>query len=101
MPTPFDTIRQAWQSRDREAALNRAAEELAADGVSRGVLDECLSRLLEEVRAGGEDEAAEEIIAGVGDRLHGWCLPANAIRTFDAVVNPSPVGTDPLVPSPR
>ena len=101
MPAPFDALRQAWQSQDREAALHRAVERLAADGVSRDVLDDCLGQLLDEVRATGGDEDAEETIAGVGDRLHGWCLPANAISTFDAFPKPSPVCVDPLVSANR
>jgi len=83
MPTVFETIRQAWQSGNRDATLPTAVEQLAADGVSRATLDEALGVLLDEVRAVGGDEAAEEIIAGVGDRLHGWCLPTNAILTAD------------------
>ena len=101
MHATFDALRQAWQSQDREAALTRAVEQLAADGVSRDALDDCLGRLLDEVRAAGGDEDAEETIAGVGDRLHGWCLAANGIRTFDAFPKPSPVSADPLVPASR
>jgi len=84
MPTALESIRQAWRSGDRDIALPTAVERLAADGVSRATLDEFLGALLDEVRASGGDEAAEEVIAGIGNRLHGWCLPSNAIPTADA-----------------
>jgi hypothetical protein len=84
MGTPYERIEFAWNSEDRRAALHRAVEEMAAEGVTLGALDGALERLLLEVRATGADDDTEEIILGVGDRLHGWCHESGHIKTNPA-----------------
>ncbi len=81
MMTPFDRLKAAWDSTNREGELNRVVEEMAVEGVTRDVLDHALASLLNEARASGADDETEEIINGVGDRLHGWCHPTRQIMT--------------------
>jgi hypothetical protein len=82
--TPSDRLKAACVSTNREGGLNRVVEEMAAEGVTRDVLDNALASLLNEVRASGADDETEEIINGVGDRLHGWCHPTRQIMTVPA-----------------
>lgn len=81
MVTPFERMKAAWGSSDREGELNRAVESMAAEGVTRDALDDALGRLLAEAREADADDETEEIINCVGDRLHGWGNPAYHIRT--------------------
>jgi hypothetical protein len=96
MATPYERVKAAWDSGDRRAALNLAVEEMAAEGVTRDALDEALGRLLDEVRAAGADEDTEEIINGVGDRLHGWCHESRHIKARPAV---QPAAPPPAAPA--
>ena len=84
-----DLIKLTWTQADRHDQLNRVVEMLASVGVKREVLDEALGRLLDEVRNRDEGEEAEEVIAGVGDRLHGWCHPSRVIPTAEAFTDHS------------
>jgi hypothetical protein len=84
MATPFDRVKAAWESADRNAALNRVVETMAAEGVALDALDDALGRLLDDVRAAGADDDTEEIINNVGDRLHGWCHVSGHIKTRPA-----------------
>ena len=84
MTTPYERAKSAWESDDREAALNRVFEEMADEGVTLDILDEALCRLLMEVRASGADDDTEEIINCVGDRLNGWCHESGHIKTKPA-----------------
>jgi hypothetical protein len=72
MATPFERIKAAWDSSDREGELNRVVEVMAAEDVTREDLDDALARLLSAARTAGADDETEEIINCVGDRLHGW-----------------------------
>ena len=81
MATIFEKVKVAWESPDRHGELNRVVEAMAAEGFTREVLDEELGKLLDEVRAAGADDATEEIIMSVGDRLHGWCHASRQIKT--------------------
>ena len=81
MATPFERVRAAWESPDRAAELNHVVEMMAAEGVTRGVLEDALGCLLDEVRAAGADDETEEIINGVWDRLTGWCHENWHIKT--------------------
>ena len=81
MATPYERVKSAWESEDRRAALHRVVEEMAAEGVTRDALDDALGQLLDEIRAAGADDDTEEIIMGVGDRLHGWCHESGHIKT--------------------
>lgn len=80
MPTPYDRLKEAWDT-DTPHALDRAAEQLAAEGVAESAILDELTRLLLEVRAGGADDETEERIHGVMDRLTGWCHVSNHIKT--------------------
>lgn len=91
MATTHEQVRAAWESADRVGQLNRVVEGLAAEGVGRDALDDALGRLLDEVRAAGADDATEEIINSVGDRLHGWCYESRHITTVAPVVTPNGV----------
>jgi len=99
MASPFERVKTAWYSPDRERELNSLVEQMAAEGVTRGELDAALGQLLEEVRAAGADEVTEEIILFVCDRLHGWCMPAYHITTRSSPdargpdITPTPPGT--------
>ncbi|MDB5309350.1 MAG: hypothetical protein JWO38_3552 [Gemmataceae bacterium] len=84
MPTPFERVKAAWDSVDRRAELNRVVEMMAAEGVTLDALDAALDQLLMEVRAAGADDDTEEIIMGVGDRLHGWSHVSRHIKTQPA-----------------
>ena len=84
MPTPFERMWQSWNADDRAFALPCVTEAMAAEGVSRQVLDEALGLLLDAARAQCVDEAVEEIIVSLGDRLHGYCSPQFRIHTRDA-----------------
>jgi hypothetical protein len=81
MMTPYERVKAAWDSPDRDDELNRVVEAMAAEGVTRNELDTALGVMLDEVRAGGADETTEEIILGVCDRLHGWCPTSRYIKT--------------------
>jgi len=81
--TLFDTIRAAWAATDREGALDRAVEDAAANGARVRDLLDALSALLLEVRAAGADDATEESIYTVCDRLTGWCVRERWIHTTD------------------
>ncbi|HEV3385202.1 MAG TPA: hypothetical protein VG097_10310 [Gemmata sp.] len=80
--TPFDRLKTAWDAANRESELNRAVEAMAAEGITRDVLDNALASLLNEVRSRGADDETEEIINSVGDRLHGWSHPTRQIMTL-------------------
>lgn len=95
MGTPFERVKAAWNSPDREGELNRVVEAMAAEGVTRGELDAALGLMLDEVRAAGADEVTEEMILGVCDRLHGWCSPKWHIHArTDAAPTEIPPPTD-------
>jgi hypothetical protein len=81
MATPYERVKSAWDSEDRRPALHRVVEEMAADGLTRDALDDALGQLLDEIRAAGADDDTEEIIMGIGDRLHGWCHESCHIKT--------------------
>lgn len=87
--TPYELVKTAWDSPDRDDELNRVVEAMAAEGVTLDELNDALRRLLLEVRAAGADDDTEEIINCVGDRLHGWCSPQWHIhaRTDTATAN--------------
>ncbi len=82
--TPLEQIRYAWNSIDRVESLNRTVERLAREGISREILDDSLGSLLDLKRDHGMNEADEELIAAVGDRLHGWCHESRAIPVRSA-----------------
>jgi hypothetical protein len=84
MATVTDRVSAAWKAPNRGFALNLVVESMAAEGISRAALDEALGRLLDAARAAGADDETEEIILGVGDRLHGWCQPSRRITTRPA-----------------
>jgi len=86
MATPYDRVNAAWESADRRAALHRVVETMAVEGVTLGELDTALDRLLMDVRASGADDDTEEIIMGVGDRLHDWCVPDRRIETRSSLL---------------
>ena len=81
MTTPYERIRLAWDSEDRPAELNRVVERMAAEGITRDVLDDALGLILQEIRDAGADDDTEEIINCLGDRLHGWCHASRHIGT--------------------
>jgi hypothetical protein len=81
-------MKAAWDSPDREAQLNRAVEVMASEGFTRDQLDEALVQLLLEIRSAGADDATEEIINCIGDRLHGWCHPSGHIKTISSTEAP-------------
>src|SRR4051794_3396300 len=81
MATPFERVKAAWNSPDRERELNCLVEHMAGEGVTRAELYAALDLMLAEVRAAGADDATEEIILGVCDRLYGWCAPQWHITT--------------------
>lgn len=100
MATPFQRMKSAWDSADRQAELNRVVESMAAEGVTLEVLDEVLTVLLMEVRAAGADDDTEEIINCVSDRLHGWCHESGHIKTqAGATGHPSTAPADTTSPS--
>lgn len=82
----LERMRTAWAAPDRTRELNRTTEALAAEGATRDELDEALGALLDEVRAAGADDATEEIINEVGDRLHGWCVGKRLIVAHQAAL---------------
>lgn len=89
MLIPYERLRTAWDTGDR-MTLHRAAEDMAAEGVTRDALDDALGQLRDEVRAAGADDDTEEIILGVGDRIHGWCHRDGHIHFADpAVTSPT------------
>jgi hypothetical protein len=85
MTTPFERVKAAWESPNRESELNRLVEAMATEGVTCDELDTALGLLLDEVRAAGADDETEEIINNVGDRLHGWCHTSRQIVTLPTV----------------
>ncbi len=84
MATAYERVKLAWDTPDRPAELNRVVETLAAEGVTRDVLNDALGQLLGEIRAAGADDDTEEIINCVGDRLYGWCHASRHITTRTA-----------------
>jgi len=76
MSTPIERLKAAWVLPNRDYELNRVVETMAAERITRDQLDHALRQLLDEVRASGADDETEEIINGVGDRLHGWIHPS-------------------------
>lgn len=79
--TPIETpIRDAWNAGD-PMALHRTVELLANEGNEESAIYDVLEKLLLDVRAAGADDATEERIMGVMDRLTGWCHASNHIRT--------------------
>lgn len=98
--TPFDRVRQAWATADRATELNRTVEQLAVEGVPRTALDDALGLLMDHVRAeeGGEDQ--EEIVAAVGDRLHGWCHASRVIASSKPVASEPPLSAVDPTPHP-
>lgn len=96
----LERMRTAWAAPDRARELNRTTEALAAEGATRDELDAALGALLDEVRAAGADDATEEIINEVGDRLHGWCVASRKIPTARATVVPSAAQPDARQPVP-
>src|SRR5436305_2003030 len=99
MATPFERVKAAWNSPDRERELNFLVEQMAEEGATRAELYAALDLMLAEVRAAGADDATEEIILGVCDRLYGWCHPAYHITTRtspnarDPDITPTPTDT--------
>lgn len=95
--TPLEQMRSAWNSIDRVESLNRTVERLAQEGVPREILDESLGSLLDSERDRGIDEAEEELILAVADRLHGWCHESRTIptRSTTDATTVSVNGTDP------
>ncbi len=89
MATPYERVKAAWDSPDRDGELNRAVETMAAEGFTRDELVAALVLLLSEVRAGGADDETEEIINCVGDRLYGWGRAEWHIHTRAEAVTPS------------
>lgn len=90
MATPFERVKAAWESPNREGELNRVVETMAAEGVTRDELDSALGLLLDAVRTEGADDETEEVINNVGDRLHGWCHESRHINprsTIDPTTN--------------
>ncbi len=85
MPTPYDRLKEAWDS-GAPHALDRVAEQLAGEGVAESAILDELTRLLLEVRASGADDETEERIHGVMDRLTGWCHESNHIKTRRATL---------------
>lgn len=86
MATPFERVKVAWNSPDREGALSRVVESMATEGVGRNELDNALGLLLDEIRSTGADDETEEIINSVGDRLHGWCHSSRQIKITTATL---------------
>lgn len=82
----LEMLQNAWAMPDRRTRLNTVVEQLARQGSTRPELDDALGRLLDEVRARDEGEEAEELIAQVGDRLHGWCQTGLAIPVTSTAV---------------
>lgn len=80
MISPDERIRNAWRS-GSPRALDRAAEELAAEGYEETAIYDALERLLLDERAGGADDDTEDRITNVMDRLTGWCHESNHIKT--------------------
>jgi hypothetical protein len=95
MATPFERIKVAWAMPTRREQLNRVIETMAAEGVTLEQLDDALGKLLDQVREAGADDATEEIINSVGDRLHGWCHVSRHIKTQPAN-QPSPASSNPV-----
>lgn len=81
MATPTERIEAAWESGGR-LALHREVERLATEGVVESALYDVLEELLLRLRAAGADDETEEHVMGVMDRLTGWCLESNRIRTY-------------------
>ena len=71
--TPYERVKAAWDTPDRENGLDHAVETMAAEGLTQKAIEGGLKTLLLEVRAAGADDDTEEIINGVWDRLTGWC----------------------------
>jgi hypothetical protein len=80
MSSPDMRIRTAWRSGEPHA-LERAAEQLAAEGHEETAIYDALERLLLDERAAGADDATEDRITNVMDRLTGWCHESNHIET--------------------
>jgi hypothetical protein len=79
--SPIDhRIREAWKSGDG-TALDRVVEELAWEGHDESSISESLERLLLAARDQGADDATEDRILDVMDRLTGWCHESRQIRT--------------------
>jgi hypothetical protein len=74
MATIQERIQAAWDTGD-PMALHREVEHLAGEGHSLQSLEDALGALLLAVRKAGGNDATEEIINGVWDRLTGWCHP--------------------------
>ena len=79
MATPLERVQAAWATGD-PLALHREVEQLAAEGQPQQALEDVLEELLLKVRTAGADDATEEIINGVWDRLTGWCHADRHIR---------------------
>lgn len=96
--TSIDTrIRDAWNTGE-PMALHRAAEQLAAEGHEESTIYDALEKLLLEVREAGADDATEEPIMDVLDRLTGWCHESGHIRTKRG--EPAPALPTPAVDQP-
>lgn len=76
-------ILDSWNDADRVRRMNRTVEELAAEGVTRNELDEALGTLLNRLYDEKADEDTIDFVYGIGDRLHGWCLPECHIHSRD------------------
>ena len=98
MATPVERVQAAWNTGD-PLALHREVEQLAAEGQPRNVLEDALEALLTAVRATGTDDATEEIINGVWDRLTGWCHADRHIRALSPKEKAS--GVDSRINDPR
>lgn len=75
-----ERLREAWQTGEPKQ-LHRVAEQLAHEGHPEATITDALERLLLEVRAAGADDATEDLITDVMERLVGWCHESNQIRT--------------------
>lgn len=89
MATILERIQTAWAT-GAPLALDRVVEQLASEGHSQTTLEAALETLLQQVRAAGGDENAEEIINRVWDRLTGWCHASGQIR----LASPKEIATD-------
>lgn len=84
MVDAFRRIKSVWNPND-PMGLHHAVEQLAFEGVSKKEIEDALITLLLEIREAGANDDTEEIINGVGDRLHGWCHPSCHIVTQQTI----------------
>lgn len=80
MKTIYDRIRAAWNP-DSPQGLHQIAEELASEGYDETAIYDGLEKLLLEERESGADDAIEDRITDVMERLTGWCHESGHIHT--------------------